>query len=29
MGFDNEQQCNNTQETARVRQIKLADENID
>ena len=29
MGFDYEQQCNNTQETARVRQIKLVDESID
>ena len=29
MGFDNGQQCNNPQETTRVRQIKLVDESSD
>ena len=29
MGFDYEQQCNNTKETERVRQLKLVDESID
>ena len=29
MGFDNEQQLNNAQKTAKARQIKLLDESID